>query len=83
MVSGRGRSGYLQAVAPVERKTSGSRTPAEDEFAQIAATAARATFAIFHDDPASELHRTAGMTPEETWRAVTEQVAVVAADAAV
>jgi fido (protein-threonine AMPylation protein) len=83
MVSGRGRSGYLQAVAPAERKTSHSRTPAEDEFAQIAAVAARATFAVFHDDPASEFHRAAGMTPEETWRAVTEQVAVVAADAAV
>jgi fido (protein-threonine AMPylation protein) len=59
------------------------RTPAEDEFAQVAATAAHTTFAVFHDDPTSELYCAAGMTPEETWRAVTEQVAVAAADAAV
>jgi fido (protein-threonine AMPylation protein) len=59
------------------------RTPAEDEFAQVAAAAARATFAVFHDDPESELYCASGMTPEETWRAITEQVAIVAADAAV
>jgi hypothetical protein len=76
-------SGYLRAVTPARRKTPRPRTPAEDEFAEVAATAARATFAVFHDDPTSALYCAAGMTPEETWRAVTEQVAVIAADAAV
>ncbi len=76
-------SGYLRAVTPARRRTPRPRTPAEDEFAEVAATAARATFAVFHDDPTSALYCAAGMTPEETWRAVTEQVAVVAADAAV
>ncbi len=70
-------------MTPAIGKTPGSRTPAEDEFAQVAATAARATFAVFHDDPDSDLYCAAGMTPQETWRAVTEQVAVIAADAAV
>ncbi len=56
---------------------------AEDEFALVAAAAARATFAVFHDEPDSELYCAAGMTPQETWRAITEQVAIVAADAAV
>lgn len=45
--------------------------------------AARATFAVFRDDPSSELYCATEMTPEETWRAVTERVAVIAADAAV
>ncbi len=59
------------------------RTSTEDEFAQVAAAAARATFAVFHDDPDSELYRASGLTPDETWRAITEQVAIIAADAAV
>lgn len=65
------------------RSSATGRIAAEDEFAQIAATAARATFAVFRDDPDSELYRAAGMTSEETWRAITEQVAIVAADTAV
>jgi hypothetical protein len=72
-----------QAPGPTPRGTLRARTPAEDEFAQVAATAARATFAVFHDDPTSELYCATGMTPDETWRAITEQVAIVAADAAV
>lgn len=59
------------------------RTTTENEFAQVAAAAARATFAVFHDDPTSELYCAPGLTPEATWRAITERVAIIAADAAV
>jgi len=59
-----------------------ARTSIEAEFARVAATVARATFAEFHDDPASELYCASGMSPQETWRAITEQVAIVVADAA-
>ncbi len=74
-------SGYLRAMGRGHGQIA-KRTPAEDEFAEVAAAAARATFAVFHDDPTSELYCAAGMTPEQTWRAITEQVAIVAADAA-
>jgi prophage maintenance system killer protein len=42
--------------------------------------AARATFATFRDERTSPFYCAEGLTPEETWNVISEQVAVVAAE---
>jgi fido (protein-threonine AMPylation protein) len=48
--------------------------------AAVTVIAARATFAIFRDEPTSPFYCAEGMSPEQTWKAITEQVAVVTAE---
>lgn len=52
-------------------------------IAEAAVAAARSTFGAFAEKPGSEYHKAAGLTPEETWERVTEELARVSVLAAV
>jgi fido (protein-threonine AMPylation protein) len=73
-----GRTAPNRFARPVE-----ALSDEEQSIAQGALAAARATFAEFADARESHYYRALDLTPEETWRSITAEVARVTAIAAV